>query len=144
MDSQKTQQKIQEEIINIVSQYLAHQPDITTAYIFGSLARGRFRPESDIDIAVLFSPNITDKLERFERRLELEIALQEKLHRPVQVIDLMEAPLLLQHQVRKYGKLILEKDHRQRVCFEVNSRRRYFDMQHFYCLQKAIIFGRLG
>jgi predicted nucleotidyltransferase len=134
-----------EEIINAVSDYLEHQPDIAAAYIFGSLARGRFRSSSDVDVAILYnSTNSSDKHDRFERRLDLEIALEELVHRPVQVIDLERAGLPLQYQVRKYGKLVVEKDRRLRVDFEVNSRRLYFDMQRFYRLRNASVLERLG
>ena len=106
--------------------YLARQPDIAAAYLFGSYARGRATSHSDVDIAVLFKLLEENSFVRFERRLDLEIALQETVGRPVQVIDLETAPPLLQRQVRKHGKLILEKDRRRRVDFEVHSRRTYF------------------
>jgi predicted nucleotidyltransferase len=133
-----------EEIINAASHYLACQPDIAAAYIFGSLARGKFHAGSDVDIAILYDPDHADKLARFERRLDLEIALEEIIHRPVQVIDLEQAGLPLQYQVRKYGKVIVEKDRKLRVNFEVNTRRLYFDMQQFYRLRNASVLERLG
>jgi predicted nucleotidyltransferase len=133
-----------EEIINAVSHFLARQPDIAAAYIFGSLARGGFRPGSDVDIAILYNRDDVDKLARFERRLDLEIALEETIHRPVQVIDLEQAGLPLQYQIRKYGKIIVEKDSKLRVNFEVNARSLYFDMQRFYRLRNASILKRIG
>ena len=72
------------------------------------------------------------------------MALQETVSRPVQVIDLETAPPLLQRQVRKHGKLILEKDRRHRVDFEVCSRRTYLDMQRVYRLRNVAILKRLG
>lgn len=123
---------------------LARQPDVAAAYLFGSYARGRATSYSDIDIAVLFKLLEKNSFTRFERRLDLEIALQEIVRRPVQVIDLEMAPPLLQRQVRKHGKLILEKDRRRRVDFEVCSRRTYLDMQRVYRLLNAAILKRLG
>jgi hypothetical protein len=35
--------------------------------------------------------------------------------------------LLLQHQVRRFGYLLFEKDHTYRVNFDVKSRREFFD-----------------
>ncbi|MEW6426137.1 MAG: nucleotidyltransferase domain-containing protein [Bacillota bacterium] len=124
--------------------FLDRQPDVAAAYLFGSYARGRATSGSDVDIAVLFNRPEKDSFTRFERRLELEIALEESVKRPVQVIDLETAPLLLQRQVRKHGKLILEKDRRRRVNFEVRSRRAYFDMQRVYRLRNAAILKALG
>jgi len=124
--------------------YLATQPDVAAGYLFGSYARGRATGRSDVDIAVLFHRPEKDGFARFERRLELEIALEEIVKRPVQVIDLETAPLLLQRQVRKHGRLILEKDRRRRVNFEVCSRRAYFDLQRVYRLRNAAILKALG
>jgi len=129
-----------DDIIN----YLDRQPGVAAAYLFGSYARGRATNASDVDIALLFNLPEENSFARFERRLELEIALQEIVRRPVQVIDMENAPLLLQRQVRKHGKLILEKDRRRRVNFEVRSRRAYFDMQRVYRLRNTAILKALG
>ncbi|MEW6276954.1 MAG: nucleotidyltransferase domain-containing protein [Bacillota bacterium] len=131
------------KLSNLVS-YLDRQPDVAAAYLFGSYACGRATSGSDVDLAVLFNLPERDGFARFERRLELEIALEEIARRPVQVIDLETAPLLLQRQVRKHGKLILEKDRRRRVNFEVCSRRAYFDLQRVYRLRNAAILKALG
>ena len=133
-----------DEIMDALSHYLERQPDIAAAYIFGSLARGRFRAGSDVDIAILYNPDNAGKFARFERRLDLEIALEEIVRRSVQVIDLERAGLPLQYQVRKYGKLIVEKDRDLRVNFEVNARRRYFDMQRFYQLRNTAVLEGIG
>lgn len=50
-----------------IRDYFDRCPDITTAYLFGSYARGGNRQGSDIDIAILFA-GVGDKLERFEHR----------------------------------------------------------------------------
>ena len=62
--------------------YLARQPDVAAAYLFGSYARGQATSYSDIDIAVLFRLLEENSFARFERRLDLEIALQETVGRP--------------------------------------------------------------
>lgn len=81
-----------ETLINQVVKYLDRQPEVLAAYIFGSLARGCFRADSDVDVAVLLAPTVGDKLARFEKRLDLEMALEQQVHRPVQVVDLELAP----------------------------------------------------
>lgn len=132
-----------DQIIATTAQYLAEQPDVAVAYIFGSLARRRLRRKSDVDVAVLFASRSTTKLARLDRCFELEAALEKLVGRPVQVVDLEASSLLLQHQVRKYGILVAEKD-RRRVHFEVESRRRYFDMQRVYRYRAEAAFRRLG
>jgi hypothetical protein len=66
------------------------------------------------------------------RRLELESALHETTGRPVHVVDLEGAHPLLQHQVRKTGRLIMDKDPARRVKLEVDTRRKYLDMLPVY------------
>ena len=41
--------------IDTLVAYLAAQPDVLAAYLFGSYARGDARPDSDVDLAVLLS-----------------------------------------------------------------------------------------
>ncbi len=67
--------------------YLTEQPDVVAAYLFGSHAEGRARPESDIDIAVLLSDrtanaNIDDAMARFDRRMELEREIERLIFTP--------------------------------------------------------------
>jgi predicted nucleotidyltransferase len=120
-----------EGVARRVVAHLEREADVLFAYIFGSLAIGTFRPESDVDVAVsLRAPG--DKVMRFERRLQLEGALQDATGRPVHVVDLEGAHPLLQHQVRKTGRLIIDKDPARRVKLEVAARRRYLDMLPVY------------
>jgi len=132
------------DIINILTQALQPLPDISAVYLFGSIAKGNTKTGSDIDIAILFTGTDNAKIDRFERRLDLEIVLKKKIGIPVDVVDLELAQPVLQHQVRKHGKLILEKDHKHRVSFEVTSRRRYFDMLRVYRLRDAALLKKLG
>ena len=43
-----------------VARVVARHPDIQAAYIFGSVAQGRARPDSDIDVAVLLGRRLPD------------------------------------------------------------------------------------
>ncbi len=131
-------------IINTVTSFMEQQADVLAAYLFGSLARGRGRQDSDVDIAVLFTPVVKEKFARFNRRLEMEIALEEALKRPVQVVDLETASPGLQHQVCKYGLLLVDKDRSYRIAFEVRSRRRYLDMQWYDRRRLDIRLKKLG
>jgi predicted nucleotidyltransferase len=106
---------------------LAAQPDVLAAYLFGSYATGKARPESDVDLAVLLSG--TDDMERFERRLRLMGEVEEALgRRPADVVVLNDAPPLLAYQVLRYGRLIFERDRAARVEFEVRSGQVYTDL----------------
>ncbi|MGQ9532536.1 MAG: type VII toxin-antitoxin system MntA family adenylyltransferase antitoxin [Desulfotomaculales bacterium] len=129
-----------ENLVETIAKHLLVRPDVVAAYVFGSAAQNRLHPASDIDIAILFSSDTATRTDRFERRLELAVALEELVNRPVEVIDLETAPLFLQHQVRKYGRLIVDKDPRRRKALEVASRRLFLDMLPYlrYRRRKAL------
>ena len=86
-----------------ISHYLNSIPDIRQAYLFGSLAKGAARMESDADIAISTSHPLLP-----EQRLELIEQLAALSGRAVDLIDLNLAgePLLgeiLNHGIRLKG-----------------------------------------
>ncbi len=110
--------------------FLATQPDVIAAYLFGSLARKRAHPRSDIDVAVLLTP--MDSEAAFYRRLRLMEQLRPYADREVDVIVLNQAPPLLQHQVLRYGRRLHERDRLARVEFEVRAGQVYADLKPMY------------
>lgn len=128
--------------IELIARYLEKQDDIVAAYLFGSQARGTQRDKSDIDVAVLFSSE-GDKLARFDRRLEIIIALERVLGKKVDVIDIQAAPLLLQHHILLDGRLLVDKHPQRRVDFEVASRRQYFDLKPLLQRRNARMIARI-
>jgi predicted nucleotidyltransferase len=62
-----------------LAHYLADQPDVLVAYLFGSCARGSATPHSDVDIAVL-APQTLSREQAFDLRLALIDAVQGMLH----------------------------------------------------------------
>jgi len=112
-------------ITSLLAQEFQNQP-VAAVYVFGSVARGTDRTDSDIDIAVLYLETPSRTL--MERPFLLEAALSLKLHRPVQIIVLNDAPADLVHRVLRDGLIILEKDAARRVEFEVRSRNLYWDL----------------
>lgn len=125
-----------------INDFLNKQPNLDAVYLFGSGARGTMREKSDIDLAILFSTEAGNKLSRFEQLLDMSIALESEIRRHVDMVDIREVPLVLQHQILKYGKCIIEHNSRSRVLFEVDSRRRYFDMKRVYDVRnRALLAG---
>ena len=132
-----------EGLLNTVIDYLDKKPDIDAVYLFGSGARGNMREKSDIDLAVLFSAGAGNKLARFDLLLTMAMDLEAKTRRHVDVVDIREVPLVLQHQVLKHGKCVIEKNSRNRILFEVDSRRRYFDMKRVYDARNRALLASL-
>lgn len=131
-----------------LKRFLATQPDIVAAYLFGSVAKDRARPHSDVDIAVLLQEGLTP-FERFERRLRLMHELSAFCNREVDVVVLNDASLTLQNQVLRHGKLLSERDQAARIAFEVKARKMYYDwkprMEFYYrSLVRELKEGGLG
>ncbi len=111
--------------------FLAAQPDIVAAYLFGSLAEGRATPGSDVDIAVLLRDD-ADAAVGGERHLALMGALEQFADREVDVVMLNTASPILQQQVLRHGRLLYEGDRRARVEFEVRAGKIYADLRPMY------------
>jgi predicted nucleotidyltransferase len=84
--------------------YLEAQPAVLAAVVFGSAAAGRLRPESDLDLALLFADD--DVPDAFAT-LDLRAALEQRVGRDVDLIVLNHAPPILAFQVAKKGQLIV-------------------------------------
>ena len=119
------------------------------AYIFGSVAQGRARPDSDIDIAVLVSPSLPVR-RALSYRLTLASDLGAALGRSdVQLVILNQAPPLLAQRVLSLGTLVFERSPAARVRFQVQVARRYADAvptfeRYILHLKKDVREGRLG
>jgi predicted nucleotidyltransferase len=116
-----------QEILQKLSSGLESEPDIAFAYLFGSVAKGRNGPLSDVDVAVYFHPASDSRL-RFNRRLNLMTKLSRALQRDdVEVVSLHDAPLDLAFEILAYGKLIFSKADEQKADFIFATLRKYHD-----------------
>jgi predicted nucleotidyltransferase len=96
------------------------------AYLFGSVARGEFRADSDVDVGVLFASDPPARLSA--PQFAIEAALERLLGRPVQIVALNRASADLVHRVLRDGLLVLDRDRAARIRFEVQRRNEYFDL----------------
>lgn len=85
---------------------------VDALWIFGSEARGRAHPSSDLDVAVLFRKS-PSPLELFEMKLELG----SRLDRPVDLVDLDRASPILAVQVLRHGRLLVDRNRSRRIRF---------------------------
>ncbi len=118
---------------------------VVLAYLYGSAATGHVHPFSDVDIALVVSPDCT--LGAYERfRLEAEIAVEIESRCGVREADVRiinEAPLSVQGRVVTEGCLLYAKDDDLRVAYEVHTRKRYFDFQPVLAMMRRAYFARL-
>ena len=100
--------------------------DIVCVYVYGSVARGEARGDSDIDMAVLYAQEPPPTLDGLG--LELGNTLERLLGKPVDLVILNRAPLDLIHRVLRDGVLVYDCDPSSRIRFEVQARNAYFDL----------------
>jgi predicted nucleotidyltransferase len=116
-----------------IAKALAKRPEVQAGYVFGSVATGRTRPDSDVDVAVLLDDARIRSARRLRFRLALMTDLGAALHRPdVEVVILNDASPLLAHRVLSRGRLVFERSRRARVRFQVHTAARYLDLVPMY------------
>ncbi|GAX90516.1 type VII toxin-antitoxin system MntA family adenylyltransferase antitoxin [Effusibacillus lacus] len=131
-----------ELIIKKLQTYFNSKEFVTAAYLFGSVAKNKHRSQSDVDIAVLFQDSL-DLLQRFDLKLTIAADLEEILGTKTDIVDLAEVDPYFFHQIMLSKQLLIDKNTRQRVEFEVRLRREYLDRIPFYQLYHREALKRL-
>lgn len=103
---------------------LRERDEVVFAYLFGSIARGRYSGMSDVDIGVYLRPDLPQE-EVFRIHVELASELSFRDLR-VDLVILNEASLKLAFEVIK-GKLLLSRDECLRKEFVYRTIREYLD-----------------
>ena len=129
-----------ELLIPQVTAYLKSNPHIIFAYLFGSFAKEKQRPLSDIDIAVYLKQgtNVAEcKLAILERMIDI---LQTD---EIDLVVLNSANLPLVINVLKSKKIIVDKEPFARHIFESLEMRKYFDfsIREIAMLQRRYFHG---
>jgi uncharacterized protein len=104
-------------------------PEIDIAYLFGSRAKGRARPDSDVDVAIHFAHGVGAEQRERARERFLD-ALAERLGAladRVDLVDLDAASSTLAFHVIRDGRRVFVRDPAARVRLEVRIARRYDD-----------------
>ncbi|MGH2541376.1 MAG: type VII toxin-antitoxin system MntA family adenylyltransferase antitoxin [Ardenticatenaceae bacterium] len=118
---------------------------ILLAYAYGSVAAGVPTPLSDVDIALVLSPDREQSpYERF--LIPSEIALTIEARYSIQDADVRivnDAPLRVQGRVVTEGTLLYSRDETFRITYEVQTRKRYFDFQPVLAMMREAYFARL-
>jgi len=119
--------------------------NILFAYLFGSRAEERAVKSSDFDFAVMF-PKETVLSGLFDMRCKMISELTGILGKDVDVTALNDIDsVLLKFVVISKGMVIYEKDHGERLDFEVRVMNEYYDFKPFIeVYNKAYIKRSLG
>ncbi len=115
----------------------AETEGIVAAWLFGSVARGTARPDSDVDVGVLYREAPPRTLQGIGRVFRLEEDLVEATGLPVQVVNLNQAPVDLIVRVLRDGKLLVDREPLRRIGFEVVSRNEFWDIEPYLRLYRG-------
>lgn len=114
-----------------IAEYLSGERPVIAVYLFGSLAKGAATEKSDIDLGILLKQDF-DFLADFAYKLRLMGELRDITGKTVDIVFINRADPILQHQIRKYGRIIFESDRIRRIEYEVHARKQYFDFLHLH------------
>lgn len=121
-------------------------PRIVAAYLFGSYAEGLIHKRSDIDLAILVSP---DKSFNLDGLLDLEVKITLALHTErYDIVIANSASLILKFRIISTGKLIYNSNDDLRCEFEERVMQEYYDFlprlnefnrQYFLALKESYL-----
>lgn len=97
---------------------------LDSLWLFGSEAQGTARPDSDVDLAALFTVRPTP-IEVFEAQVELA----EILGRDVDLVNLDRVSPILARQVLRHGRLVIDRNPKRRYAFFSRTISMYEDVK---------------
>ena len=112
---------------------LALQPDIVLAILFGSVAAGKERAESDIDVAIDVGHVLTA-----DEKMTLIAKLADTTGRSADLVDLRIVGEPLLGQILRHGERILGNDSR----YAELTRKHLFDKADFLPYRERILLER--
>ena len=125
-----------DDLLPLAFEYLRGDKDILFAYLFGSLARKKAGPLSDVDIAVYCREGSSFP----EKKLEILGNLASVLKTDeIDLVVLNRAPLVLGMKILENKRVIVDKSPLTRHRYESLTMRQYFDFSY---IAKAILSRR--
>jgi len=124
---------LQPDLIQAILAALDTLPGIRLAILFGSLAAGRERVDSDLDLAVDAGRRLTSG-----ERLALTTELAKRTGRPVDLVDLYVVGEPLLGQILRHGKRLLGGG----TCYADLIRRHLFDQADYLPYRSRILAER--
>lgn len=127
--SSHNQHQYVDGLCRALAQTLECHPSVVAAYLFGSVAAGRHRSGSDIDVAILIDRE-QFVAESFDRKRLYDVLLPElcrAVRGDVDLLILNDASLLVRAQVFEKGRLFYEDDSQQMAEFRAISISQYAD-----------------
>lgn len=117
------------ERLPALTEYFKKMSGINALYLFGSYARDKIKPLSDIDIAVLLRNSVA-KADYWDIKLGLlNKAMAILVTDEIDFVLLNEAPYELGYNILKEGRILFCRDDRERQEFQEQVVMNYLDTQ---------------
>jgi uncharacterized protein len=84
---------------------LRSEKDLRLAIVYGSMATEKCRPDSDVDLGVLFGQPMTA-----QQKMDLAGRLEQAMLRGVDLVDLSTACATLLRQILRKGRVLVQRD----------------------------------
>jgi len=118
--------------------YLASRPDLDAAWLFGSRATGRARPDSDVDVAVLFARSVSAPDAAFRRgRIADDLAGDTGL--PVDVVDIERIAPITFGLLYPDARLLMGHDRAHRIDAVCRQYAMWQDVQPHYAMKQTVV-----
>jgi predicted nucleotidyltransferase len=115
-------------IKSIITDQFREQQGVVAVLIYGSHAKGVARPDSDVDIAVLYDPpHVPSPLELWEFRQILDRAFPCE----IDLICLNNADPIIGNQIYKHHQVILMNDSKQLAEYFARLSSEYAELKEF-------------
>ncbi len=111
-------------LVDDIVQALDERFGLGALWLFGSEARDEARSDSDVDLAALFTREVSPVALH-----ELRVELAARVGRDLDLVDLSRASPVLAMQVMRHGRLVADRDHRTRTRFLAALPSRYEDLR---------------
>ncbi|RLF64313.1 MAG: nucleotidyltransferase domain-containing protein [Thermoplasmata archaeon] len=111
---------MKKENIDKVIEDLKRYPEVIAIILYGSYAKGKEKPLSDIDIAVILK----------DKSLEAEISSFSS--NILDVVPFHRLPLYIQFEVLKYGKILFSRDKKDFMDVKRKTLKDYLEMSYLY------------
>lgn len=113
------------------------------AYLFGSHARGGPAPESDVDIGIVFPPDMP-AMAQWEQAWTVAAQLQPDLPGRADVVPLNQGTPLLQFEAIRHGCVLYCAEEDLRLAFEKQVLRRLDEFLHILRIHMNALRARLA
>ena len=94
-----------QQIADRVGEILQTYPDLKLAFLYGSAVNGKMRPDSDVDIAVLFDHPLGAG-----QKMALGACFEEALLKTIDLVDLFSLSGTILKQILCEGRVVVKKN----------------------------------